>query len=289
MSLDTSRLPAPLRDDSYSLLRRGVQDDPAIDVYINAQGDFAFLDPEPVMDYAAYETRSEKLGLKAYVKKSGGMDARLEKVRGLIPADGHVLEIGAADGAFLELAHDAVPGSRFSSIEPDQRTRPQRDALAWLTQYDSMELATEAGGRFDLVMLFHVFEHIADPATFLAGIHGLLGQGGALLIEVPCLHDPLLTLYENPAYQAFYFQRQHPFVYSAPSLERVLAQNGFAVRRNIAHQRYGMENHLQWLAAGKPGGNGKYGELFDAPDAAYRAALEAAGKTDTIIIEAVAA
>lgn len=289
MSLDPARLTKPLDQDTYTLLRSGVQDDPAVNVYINEQGDFAILDPMPVMDYGAYERRSEKLGLQAYAKNSGGLEARLDKVRSLIPEGGRVLEIGAANAAFLELAHDAVPGCRYAAIEPDQNTKPERDRLSWLTQFDGIKEARDRGERFDLVMLFHVFEHIPEPDTFLAEVHTLLAKGGALLIEVPCLHDPLLTLYESADYQAFYFQRQHPFVYSAPSLERVLQHSGFMVRASIPHQRYGIENHLQWLSAGKPGGNARFRALFGATDVAYRAALEAKGATDTIIVEALAA
>jgi len=289
VTVDTTRLSEPLDKDEYVLLRSGVQDDPAIDVYINRQGDFAFLDPMPVVDYASYQRRSEKLGLQGYARNSGGLERRLAKVRTLIPAGGRVLEIGAANAAFLELAHDASPTTDFAAIEPDQNTRPDRGRLPWLRQYDDIHGAGSDGARFDLIMLFHVFEHILEPAEFLAQAHGLLAPGGALLIEVPCLFDPLLTLYESAAYQAFYFQRQHPFVYAAPSLERVLSQSGFALRRTIPHQRYGLENHLQWLAAGKPGGNERFRALFDATDATYRAALEAGGSTDTIIVEAVAA
>ena len=289
MTVDRSRLARPLNEDRYNLFCKGVQDDPGIDVYINEQRDFAFLDPMPVMDYVSYERRSEKLGLQAYARSSDGLQARLEKVATLIPREGRVLEIGAANAAFLELAHKAAPGSRFATIEPDQNTKPERDRLTWLTQFDGIEEARQRGERFDLIMLFHVFEHVLEPEAFLAQLHGLMAEGGALLIEVPCLHDPLLTLFGSAVYRAFYFQRQHPFVYSASSLERVLSQAGFTVRTALPHQRYGMENHLQWLSMGKPGGNAKFRELFGSCDATYRAALEAEGTTDTIIVEAVEA
>lgn len=281
-----ARLVAPLGHDSFTLLRSGVQDDPSIDVYINEQRDFAVLDPIPVMDYASYERRYEKLGLKTYARSLSGPKGRLEKIRDLIPAGGRVLEIGAADGAFLKLAKDAVPDCAYSAVEPDQHTKPARDALPWLVQYETVGRAIEQSAKFDLVMLFHVFEHVLDPAAFLSEVQQILAPGGALLIEVPSLHDPLLSLYENLAYQAFYFQRQHPYVYSAPSLERVLENGGFRPRRVIPYQRYGLENHLQWLAKGSPGGNDRYRDLFAESDTSYRRALEAAGTTDTIIVEA---
>lgn len=282
-----ARLVEPLGRDSFSLLRSGVQDDPAIDVYINEQRDFAVLDPMPVMDYASYERRFEKLGLKTYARSLSGPKGRLEKIRHLIPEDGRALEIGAADGAFLKLAKDALPNCALSAVEPDQQTKTARDDLPWLVQYETVGHAIEQGATFDLVMLFHVFEHVLDPAAFLTEVQQILAPDGSLLIEVPSLHDPLLTLYESAAYQAFYFQRQHPYVYSAPSLERVLKNGGFTTRRVVPYQRYGLENHLQWLAKGSPGGNERYRDLFAGSDASYRAALEAAGTTDTVIVEAV--
>jgi hypothetical protein len=113
-----------------------------------------------------------------------------------------------------------------------------------------------------------------------------LNLKGILLIEVPCLNDPLLSVYSSDAYQSFYFQRQHPFVYSAASLERVLRFNGFEVERFIPVQRYGLENHLQWLAAERPGGNTQYLKLFSQLEDEYRTSLECVGLTDTVIVAA---
>ena len=102
-----------------------------------------------------------------------------------------------------------------------------------------------------------------------------------MIIEVPSLDDPLSSLYKSPAHRDFYFQKQHPYVYSAKSLRRVLEHHGFRVEI-VPYQRYGLENHLQWLSAGKPGGNAEFARTFQSCDAAYRAALEASGLTDTV-------
>ena len=281
---DTSRLPPPLHRDSYHLLRRGIADDPTIDVYVNDVGDFAFLHPMPVIDYSAYLPRVQSLGLEAYKKTSDILEQRLIKISPVLSAVDSILEIGAADAAFLALVHEQFPVLDCHSIEPDQNTRAARDALPWLNQASSLAEATGAGTKADLVAMFHVFEHIEQPAEFLAGVQQVLAPNGLLLIEVPSLTDPLLSLYASPAYQSFYFQRQHPYVYSPPSLERVLAANGFVVERLIPHQRYGMENHLQWLAAGRPGGNPQFCDLFADLGGGYRSILERTGMTDTIIL-----
>jgi len=281
---DTSQLPPPLDSDRYHLLRRGIADDPTVDVYVNNRGDFAFRHPVPAIDYGTYLPRVQSLGLQAYKKTSDVLEQRLIKISPVLAPVSSILEIGAADAAFLAMVHERFPGVGCHSIEPDQNTRAARDALPWLRQASSLAEAIEAGTKADMVAMFHVFEHIDQPAQFLASVRQLLGPGGLLLIEVPSLTDPLLSLYASPAYQSFYFQRQHPYVYSAPSLERVLSVNGFAIERLIPHQRYGMENHLQWLTAERPGGNQRFRYLFADVGDGYRSCLEQAGMTDTIIV-----
>ena len=91
----------------------------------------------------------------------------------------------------------------------------------------------------------------------------------------------MLSLYGCATYREFYFQKQHPFVYSEASLRRVLERHGFSVQM-IPYQRYGMENHLGWLSAGKPGGNAEFRDIFPRCEAAYTLALEARGLTDTV-------
>lgn len=278
------RLPSPLDRDSYHLLRHGIADDPTIDVYVNDSQDFAFLHPAPAIDYGNYLPRVQSLGMQAYKKTSNILEQRLLKISPALASVGSILEIGAADAAFLAMVHERFPAVGCHSIEPDQNTRAARDALPWLRQSSSLAEAIETGATSDLVAMFHVFEHIEQPAEFLASVRKLLTPSGLLLIEVPSLTDPLLSLYASSAYQSFYFQCQHPYVYSAPSLKRVLAANGFAVEYLIPHQRYGLENHLQWLTAARPGGNPLFRDLFADVGDRYRACLEQAGKTDTIIV-----
>jgi hypothetical protein len=281
---DTSRLPSPLHSDSYHLLTRGIADAPTIDVYINDGSDFAFLHPVPTTDYGAYRPRVESLGLQSYKKRTDILEQRLIKISPFLNGISSILEVGAADAAFLSLLHERFPMLSYHSIEPDRNTRSARDALPWLSQASSFAQAIAADTKADLVAMFHVFEHIEQPVEFLATVKQILAPEGHLLIEIPSLTDPLLSLYESQAYQKFYFQCQHPYVYSPPSLERVLAVNGFTVKRLIHHQRYGMENHLQWLTAERPGGNHQFGDLFAGADVSYRLSLENAGMTDTIIV-----
>lgn len=130
---------------------------------------------------------------------------------------------------------------------------------------------------------FHVFEHIADPAGFSSSCAKVLKPKGRVIIEVPSLDDPLRTLYQVKEYEDFYFQAQHPYVYSPRSLRRLLEHNRFRILSCFGHQRYGLENHLTWLAKRRPGGDEALREIFSSLNDQYRGRLEAGGHADVVI------
>lgn len=280
-----SHLPAPFDRDEYQLVRRGVYDGDE-EVWRNRAGDFAFLHPRPETDYSAYVPRVSALSLSDYKKTRPVIARRFEKIASQFGEKGRVLELGAADAAFLNHVARERPGWELASVEVDRNTRAARDVLSGLVQYDTLEAAVASGARFDRVCAFHVLEHVLEPAPFLADCARCLAPGGRVIFEVPSIDDPLLSLYGCEAYEAFYFQRQHPYVYSAASLGRLLVENGFAIAATIHHQRYGLENHLQWLTEGKPGGRERFRELFAASEAGYLADLERGGRADTAILVA---
>ena len=276
-------LPASLRGSRFRLLQHGVYDSPETDVYVNQEEDFAFLCPRPEVDYVRYKPRVATLKLADYKKSLAVVQRRFEKIRGCFRSARSVLEIGAGDASFLAYVASQCPEVALASQEIDQNTRAARDAVIGLTQHASFDEVRASGERYDLVCMFHVLEHVFDPGDFLADATACLAPGGRLVIEVPSLSDPLLSLYACEAYRRFYFQRQHPHVYSMSSLSRLLTQLGFEVEQAIDHQRYGLENHLHWLSAGKPGGSEQLREIFGSCEDGYLQALERAGHADSFI------
>jgi SAM-dependent methyltransferase len=84
-------------------------------------------------------------------------------------------------------------------------------------------------GSFDLVMMFHVLEHIPDPDAAIKGARQMLRPNGRLLIQVPnadCMQFNILGKFwmglDCP---------RHLYDYRRQDLENLLARNGFAVLR----------------------------------------------------------
>lgn len=285
-------IPKPFRDDEFSLLRTGIYDDSQTRVFMNEARDFAYLDPIPFINYEDYKPRAQTLysktsenrhdARKAIERKKQAYAARLKKVESVLFPNGLVLEIGAGDAGFLAYAKSQIQTLNLSCVEPDKNSKAARDKYSWLLQYESIDQVERQS--LDFVMAYHVLEHIHDPAEFLDGCRRVLKPTGQLIIEVPSLTDPLLTVYKLPEYEAFFYQKQHPYYYSLPSLHRLLAGHDFVVNEMIPHQRYGLENHLQWIRHATPGGSDVYREIFKVTDNSYRLELEASDHADTAIV-----
>jgi SAM-dependent methyltransferase len=87
--------------------------------------------------------------------------------------------------------------------------------------YDVHDRHTALVGRFDVVLLFDVLEHIHDPGPFLASVLAHLTPGGHLLLNVPALQW-LFSAYDVAA--------GHLRRYDRRSLAAELAGTGLAIR-----------------------------------------------------------
>lgn len=130
------------------------------------------------------------------------------------PAGARVLDVGCGDGQFLDRLQDH--GWATYGIEPST-------TIAFLRH-----MALEAPSQdqsFDLVVLRHVLEHVADPLQLLRRIIGAVRPGGALFISVPRLD----TLPQHRDLRDCLNSRTHIVGFSQTCLEGLLARAGFAL------------------------------------------------------------
>ena len=238
--------------------------------------------PEALSAYYAEAYRREyeetSTPAQAYRAQLSEARARVERLRPLLRDDASVLELGCSSGAFLDSVRPFA--GVVTGVEPGRADRDWARASLGLDVQPDLE---SLGDRtFDRIVLFHVLEHIIDPVGYLAAILRRLTPGGRVVVEVPNVDDALVGLYAVRAYLPFYWQKAHLCYFSAATLTRVVEQAGG--RAEVAGvQRYDLSNHLRWMLAGAPGGQGFYRELLGtATDAAYREALVRAGRADTL-------
>jgi SAM-dependent methyltransferase len=96
-----------------------------------------------------------------------------------------LLDAGAGRGRFVASARAA--GYTAFGIEPAVRGAQAARELGVEVAQAGIEDALIPAGSLQAVTLWHVLEHLDDPAAALVRIAGWLGPGGALLVGVPNL------------------------------------------------------------------------------------------------------
>ncbi len=273
-----------------SMVRRGVWDTPARNVLACPTCGVLFLHPmmapsEAASFYDSYEKYERQREPSAAdfnrkeEKERQSAARQMALVEEYLSPEDTLCDIGASYGHFLRLAMPKV--SAVVAIEPNPRSRSALLQQGVRT-YNWLEDLPQDGVRVDAVAMFHTFEHLLDPVTFLATLKSVLNPHARLFIEVPNANDALITLYSLKAFQRFYYQSMHCYYYDAASLTHVLEHAGFSPVTVKHLQRYSLGNHLQWLAKGKPGGNVEFDSLFQELDAPYRTLLCDQQKSDTL-------
>ena len=140
--------------------------------------------------------------------------------------------------------------------------------------------------QVDVAFMFHVLEHLPDPLPVLESIGKITRPSvGLLVVEVPHANDFPITDARCQPFIDFTLWSQHLVLHTRDSLKRLLQAAGFTEISIYGIQRYGLANHLTWLAEGKPGGHKGHLSCFETPELsdAYRAALAARDSTDTLV------
>jgi SAM-dependent methyltransferase len=122
-------------------------------------------------------------GVPKVMRSSLGVFTRQrEAVVRSVKASGRLLDFGCGNGAFAswmaQAGYDAVGLEPFSLGKPTEGER-------LLLIREPLESAAPRLGRFDVITLWHVLEHVPRPVDVLKRLEGLLAPDGVLIVSVP--------------------------------------------------------------------------------------------------------
>jgi SAM-dependent methyltransferase len=144
---------------------------------------------------------------------------RLRDIKPLLKPGIRILEIGCAEGSLGQLVR-GIATVTYTGIELSADAESAARVLDRVLRSPAATLANE---HFDLLLSFHVLEHIEDIAGELAHWRRLLADDGRLLIEVPNqAGHRLLDMDPN---------LEHIHQFTPASLAALLQHSGFAVER----------------------------------------------------------
>jgi SAM-dependent methyltransferase len=162
-------------------------------VRLNPRPDVSELGHIYPPNYYAYGLLSEDAGrplgftdrmkMRMYQARFGTLIDHLDK-----PGAVRVLDVGCADGRLLDWYGESSAGDRIEThgIEMDEAAAAAARRRGHRVVTGRFEVDRELEpGTFDLILAFHVIEHVDDPMGFARRAAELLAPGGLFAITTP--------------------------------------------------------------------------------------------------------
>jgi SAM-dependent methyltransferase len=203
--------------------------------------------PPELYESGAYQPRRPRLHRAALPLLRMFDRHRLSMIGQLAAPPARLLDVGAGRGRFVASARGA--GYHAIGIEPNS---PQDSGSP--VQRESIEQAEFAAGEFDVVVMWHVLEHLERPGEGLERVGRWLRPGGALLVGVPNFVS--LQARIGAGWWFHLDVPRHRVHFTPDGLDELLRRHGFSVVRSrhllIEHNQFGMWQTLVNRATSHP-------------------------------------
>ncbi len=147
---------------------------------------------------------------------------------------GKLLDVGCASGEFLHYAK--LAGWEGEGIEPSFVIADITHKKTGLPIYrGTLEDFSEKEEIFDLITMFDVIEHVADPKTDIKRAYQLLKINGMIAISTPNIGCQRYWM-QKDKWRGFTESREHIFFFSARTLSDLLIKCGFKIKRRLTRK-----------------------------------------------------
>ena len=148
-----------------------------------------------------------------------------------IRTDGTLLEIGSAKGFFLSKAKER--GYKVYGIELNKKNAELSRQLVGdtVSEVDLFDACFESG-KFDVIYMRDVIEHIPDPQPFFRELNRIAKPGALIFIETHNIDGLIHQIVREKHTVIFGFE--HPNHWSPKTLGKALENNGYEVQK-VSH------------------------------------------------------
>ena len=149
--------------------------------------------------------------------------SRLPEIEAIVP-DGRWLDVGCANGAFLEVI--AAAGYDAHGIDLSDTAADFARAKGLQVRAAAIEDCV-LDSPYDVISAFDVIEHVIDPSEFIRNVSELLKPGGVLVLTTPDTRSVMARMMGSRWYE--YIPETHFFNFHADNLRRLLHRFGLEV------------------------------------------------------------
>lgn len=146
--------------------------------------------------------------------------------KGLARFDSRILDVGCGGGELLDTLGDCGFHD-LTGVDPYIASDILLKSGGKIYKKEIFDLE----GTYDLIMLHHSFEHMAEPSRVLAKLGSLLAENGTLLIRIP-----VADCYAWRKYGVDWFEidaPRHFFLHTVKSLGYLAEKNRLAVKKIV--------------------------------------------------------
>jgi 2-polyprenyl-3-methyl-5-hydroxy-6-metoxy-1,4-benzoquinol methylase len=214
--------------------------------------DFSHIDE----DYYAAEDYQYCDDMEAERKRQWGWNCRrIDKIKKLVSdiAAMKALDFGCGTGGFLQQAQGVFGG--IIGFDLNEKVCSSHVANGWKCVNSIEAVSTD----IEIIFLFHVLEHIAEPWGLLTYLQSRFVKAGTFVIEVPNTNEALNTIFENVSYRRNHFSSEHIWYFTPETLRQVVEKGGLEIIEDTQLQRYTLANTLGWLSMNKGGAQDTWG------------------------------
>lgn len=166
------------------------------------------------------------------------------------------IDIGGGYGFFSDILKMQTPHLKTINLEPSQKRSQigasiyenkfnSRPSAERINEFLSQETLEKIGEPPKLITLWHVIEHLEEPAELLELAWNSLAPGGCISIEVPNSNDELLKL--SPNFSKYFYMKEHIHYFSPDNLKNIIKKATNSEPEIYAYQRYGIFNYINWI------------------------------------------
>src|SRR5581483_3400752 len=142
------------------------------------------------------------------------------------------LDVGCGNGRYLKMLHSmGVPKEQLFGVEMSHDSINALKAEGYQAYYGRIEdvAAQLPRGKFDLIVLLQVLEHVESPKAVMESLSGLLNKGGVLIIETPNTRSLDVRLFREGYWGGYHFPR-HWNLFDRETLARLTNEQHLDVK-----------------------------------------------------------
>jgi SAM-dependent methyltransferase len=164
------------------------------------------------------------------------------------------LDIGCGEGRFLKVMDRlGVSKDRNYGLELDEHVVAPLRKEGFQAFCERVEDCHRIpAGSIDLVTMFHVIEHVENPAAVISHVAKWLAPGGIFAIETPNLESFDARIFQNTYWGGYHIPR-HWNLFTEKTLSRLFRENGIKPLKSVYQtgHSFWMYSFHHWLRFGK--------------------------------------